>query len=199
MYEIRTPCESLKEVKFPEGDCYVLVNKFDEDSYKAFTKDCERIIQTGQEFLPIVIDSYGGQVYTLLGMVDFLSNCKVEIVTIATGKSMSCGAVLFSCGERRFMGSTATVMVHDVSSGFWGENIKIQNKAKETERLDKLIYKTLDRNTGQSQGYWRGLIRNNKYTDLFLTATTAKKHNLATHIGYPHIETVVHVTRELVV
>lgn len=200
MYEIRTPCESLKKVEFPEGDCYVLVNKFNEEGYKSFIKDCERVLQTGQKFLPIVIDSYGGEVYSLLGMLDFLTYCenKAEIITVATGKSMSCGAELFSAGKRRFINPTATIMIHDVAGGFHGKNIEFQNDAKEMERLNRLLYSILDKNTEQPKGYWRDLVKNNKYADLFLTATTAKKHNLATEVGYPHIETSVIVTRELV-
>ena len=198
MFEKRIPARELKGCEFPEQNLYVMVNKFEETTLKDFIKDCEKVLQTGQEFLPIVIDSYGGECYTLLGMLDFLKHVGVKVVTVSQGKAMSCGAVLFSCGYERYVGPTCTIMVHEVSGGFWGKNVEIQNDAKEVERLNKMLFAILDKNTGHKTGYWWSLLETQKHVDIFLTPEQAKKHNLATHIGIPHIETKVEVTRSLV-
>lgn len=176
----------------------MVVNKFTEESYLAFCGDCEKVLNTGQDFLPIVIDSYGGYVYSLLGMVDFLNACGVKVVTICESKCMSCGAILFSCGEDRYMAPNCTVMVHEVSSFLWGKDVELQNDAKETSRLNKKIYTLLDTNTEQALGYWKDLTKTNKYADLYMTAQTARKHNLATTMNVPHLETTVLVDTKLV-
>lgn len=197
MYEKRLHSPGFSELKLPETDLFVVVNKFDSYTLKEFMQSCQKVIQTGQTFLPIIVDSYGGQVYTLFGMIDFLNNCGVKVITICEAKAMSCGALLFSCGEERYIGPNATIMIHEVSSMFWGKNVELQNEAKEVRRLNDLIFGMLDKNTDQPKGYWHDRVNGNKHTDLFLTATTAKKTNLATHIGIPHIETKIEVTREL--
>ncbi len=200
MFEKRViPCGVFGKCEFLDLKKYVVVNQFTEESYLSFCGDCEKVLNTGQDFLPIVIDSYGGYVYSLLGMVDFLNTCGVKVVTICESKCMSCGAILFACGQDRFIAPSCTVMVHQVSSFVWGKEVELQNDAKETTRLDKKIYSLLDKNTEQTAGYWKELTKNNKYTDLYMTAQTARKHNLATATGVPHLETTVMVDTKLVV
>jgi len=197
MYEKRIPTSFLSEVKFPEHDLFVVVNKFESYTLKDFMSACQKVIQTGMDFLPIIVDSYGGEIYTLLGMIDFLQNCGVKVITICEAKAMSCGALLFSCGDERYMGQTATVMIHEVSTWFYGKNVELQNEAKEVERLNDLVFGILDKNTKQKKGFWWDKVQKNKNTDLFLTSKQAKTHGLATHVGIPYIETKVDVTRTL--
>ena len=79
---------------------------------------------TGQKVIPVVIDSYGGQVYSLMSMIAAIESAELPVATIVEGKAMSCGAVLLSFGEQgmRFADPHATVMIHDVSSGGYGKN-----------------------------------------------------------------------------
>lgn len=199
MFEKRSISGVVGKCEFLELKKYVVVNKFTEESYVQFITDCEKVLNTTQDFLPIVIDSFGGFVYSLLGMVDFLSSCNTKVITICESKCMSCGAVLFSCGSERYIGENCTVMVHDVASFCFGKNTEIQNDAKETARLNKKIYNILDQNTAQPKGYWAGLVKNNKFADLYMTSAVAQKHGLATHIGVPYIETTVVAKTRLVV
>lgn len=199
MYEKKViPCEEFAKVQLAEVCRYVLVNKFTEESSKQFMEDCSKIVNLGQNFLPIVVDSYGGFVYSLLSMIDFLESCDIEVVTVCEGKAMSCGSVLMSCGSRRYIGPNSTIMVHDVSSMLWGKDVELQNSAKEVARLNRKIYSILDKNTNQKSGYWRSVVKENKYADLYLTPQKTLQHNLATEIGIPHIETKVSVSCELV-
>ena len=200
MFEKRViPCGVFGKCEFLDLKKYVVVNKFTEESYLQFCGDCEKVLNTGQDFLPVVIDSYGGLVYSLLGMIDFLETCGVKVITICESKCMSCGAILFACGQERYMAPNCTVMVHDVSSFQWGKEVDLVNDTKETTRLNRKIYSFLDKNTEQDAGYWRSLYKDNKYADLYMTAQTARKHNLATAMGVPHLETTVMVDTKLVV
>lgn len=199
MYEKRyIPPNTFGKCEFLDQKKFVLVNKFNEEGYSQFCQDAEKVLNTGQDFLPIVIDSYGGTVYSLLGMVDFLQSSPVKVITICESKCMSCGAILFSCGQERYMSPTCTVMVHEVSSVLWGKEVELQNDAKEVSRLNRKIYALLDKNTGHKPGYWKNLTKQNDHTDLYMVAAVAKKHNLATAIGCPTLETRVSVATTLV-
>ena len=71
----------------------VLVNKFDEDSAKLFRNRLQIALNSGQPVIPVVIDSYGGQVYSLLSMIGTIKASPVPCVaTVLTGKAMSCAA-----------------------------------------------------------------------------------------------------------
>ena len=96
---------------------------FDEKSAQEFSEKMSDAHNTGQPVIPIVIDSYGGQVYALMTMISAIKHSEVPIATIVEGKAMSCGAVLFTFGETgmRYMDPDATLMIHDVSSMDWGK------------------------------------------------------------------------------
>ena len=91
----------VKEIELRKNPVIVRVNKFDEDSAKKFSLELAQAHNTGQKVIPVVIDSYGGQVYSLMSMISAIKHSELPIATIVEGKAMSCGAVLLSCGVKR--------------------------------------------------------------------------------------------------
>ena len=55
----------LKEFELANNPVIVTVNKFDEQSADDFRNKFSMAQNTGQKVIPVVIDSYGGQVYSL--------------------------------------------------------------------------------------------------------------------------------------
>lgn len=166
----------------------VLVNKFDEASAKSFRDDFTRAINTGQKIVPIVIDSYGGQVYSLMSMIAAIKASPVPVATIVTGKAMSCGAILFTCGTEgyRFMDPTATLLIHDVSSGSFGKVEEIKADAKEVERLNQKVYKMMATNVGKPEDYFLKLVHDHKgHADWYIDSEECRTHNLANHLRLP--------------
>lgn len=155
------------------------------------------INQTERDFIPVVIDSWGGPTQTLFALVDVLRSSGKRIVTICEGKAMSAGAVLFSCGVERYVGAEATIMVHDVTAHLIGKEPEIRSTAEWVTRLNAQVYRLLDENTGKRSGYWRALVKQKEHAELFLSAQEAKRRNLATHIGIPYVETTVTVKSRL--
>lgn len=166
----------------------VLVNKFDEQSAKEFRDHFNKAINTGQKIIPIVIDSYGGQVYALMSMVAAIKASPVPVATIATGKAMSCGAILLTCGTEgyRFMDPQATVLIHDVSSSSFGKVEEIKADAKEIERLNQMVYKMMATNVSKPEEYFLKLVHDHKgHADWYLDANECKSHNIVNHIRIP--------------
>ena len=59
----------LKEFELLNNPVIVVVNKFDEDAADEFRNKVSIAQNTGQKIVPVVIDSYGGQVYSLMSMI----------------------------------------------------------------------------------------------------------------------------------
>ena len=93
--------EKIKEIELRRQPVIIRVNKFDEDSAEKFQQEIGLAHNTGQKVIPVVIDSYGGQVYSLMTMISAIRHSELPIATIVEGKAMSCGAVLLSFGEER--------------------------------------------------------------------------------------------------
>lgn len=182
-------------------DIIIHVNKFDEESVGAFAKSFTEAHETDQEVIPIVINSYGGYVYSLLAMIDLINTSDRIIATVCTGKAMSCGAVLLTCGTEgyRFATPTSTVMIHDVSSMAWGKVEEMKANTKETERLNKIIFEVMEKNIGKEKGYLLDLLRKvHNSTDWYITPKQAKKLGLVNQIRVPRLETVVEVTTRFI-
>lgn len=178
----------------------VYVNEFTEESAKEFRDEFLSAERSGQTIIPIVIDSYGGSVHALFHMIDLIKSATLPVATIATGKAMSCGIVLLSSGTKgyRFASENCSIMIHEVSSVNWGKNVELQNEAKETERLNNLLLKTLDENCDEDVGYWKKYLKEIGMVDLFLTGKQAKKHGLIDVVKVPRIEAELTVTTKLV-
>lgn len=185
----------LKEWELKKNPVIVRVNKFDESSAKEFSNSIAAAHNTGQKIIPVVIDSYGGQVYSLMSMISNIKNSEIPIATIVEGKAMSCGAILFSFGEEglRFMDPDATVMIHDVSSMDFGKVEELKAGAKEADRLNTKIYTMMARNCGQKDDYFMKIVDKKKHADWFLDAKEAKKHKLANQLRVPKMRIGVSV------
>ena len=179
----------VKEYELRKNPVIVRVNKFDEESAKKFNDSVAQAHNTGQDVIPVVIDSYGGQVYSLMAMIAAIKNAELPVATIVEGKAMSCGAILFSFGDegRRFMDPNATIMIHDVSSGVYGKIEELKADVKEAERLNDIVYKMMAQNCGKADNYFIKLMDKKKHADWYLDAEAAKKHNLANQLRVPKL------------
>ena len=187
--------KQIKEIELRSNPVIVRVNKFDEESAKDFATQISLAHNTGQKVIPVVIDSYGGQVYSLMSMISAIKASEIPVATIVEGKAMSCGAVLFTFGEEgmRFMDPDATIMIHDVSSAQWGKVEEIKASAAETERLNKKIYTMMARNCGHSDDFFIDKVHERGRADWYIEADEARKLKLANHLRTPRLEVNVNV------
>jgi len=185
----------IKEVELRKQPVIIKVNKFDEKSANDFCTKMAHAHSTGQKVIPVVIDSYGGQVYSLMTMIAAIKSADVAVATIVEGKAMSCGAVLLTFGEEglRFAAPDATVMIHDVSSVGWGKIEELKADVKEAERLDEKIFTMMARNCGKKDDYFKKKVFTKKHADWFMDAQEAKKHGLVNHLRVPKMNIKVEV------
>ncbi len=165
---------------------------FNEKSAREFRLELERTElhakRSKQDIIPVVIDSYGGDVYALMSMIDAMEQCELPIATIVEGKAMSCGAILFTCGTEgyRYVGPNATIMIHDVSSLTFGKEPEIRADAEESTRLNEKVYAIMARNCGHDDPkYFYNKITEKRGADWFITPEEAKWHNIANQVKVP--------------
>ena len=179
----------LKDFELKHQPVIIRVNKFDEKSAQDFNSKVAAAHSTGQKVIPVIIDSYGGQVYSLLSMIGTIRASELPVATIVEGKAMSCGAVLLSCGEKgmRFADPDATIMIHDVSSGGRGKIEELKADVAEAERLDEKIFTIMARNCGKKDDYFKKKVFNRKHADWYIEPTEAKRHGLVDQLRKPQM------------
>lgn len=189
----------IKELELHNNPVTIRVNKFTEDSAADFQRKMAMAHNTGQEIIPVIIDSYGGQVYSLMAMISAIKNSELPVATIIEGKAMSCGALLFSFGTEghRYMDPYATVMIHDVSAGAIGKIEELKANSEEANRLNEQVFKMMAQNIGKSDKYFLKRIHEKGHADWYLTPQECKKINLANHLRVPVLNIKINVEMEL--
>lgn len=170
----------------------VLVNEFNEYGVKNFKVDFDELNCSSLPIIPVIIDSFGGEVYSLLAMLDIITTATKPVATIALGKAMSCGSILLACGTEglRFVGPNATVMIHDVATVSFGKIEELKSDVGEAERLNIKIFEMLNDRCDKPKGYFQKIVAEKKHTNWYLDSKEVLKHGLADHVGLPVIDSL---------
>ena len=183
----------IKTIELRREPVIIVVNEFNEEAAAEFSTAMSLAQNSGQKVIPVVIDSFGGQVYSLMSMIASVKSSTIPVATIVQGKAMSCGAILSSFGSDglRFMDKDATMMIHDVASFAFGKVEELKADARESERLNKKVYTMMARNCGKPDDYFSNLIHDKGHADWFLDAEEAKEHNIIQKIRVPCLKASV--------
>jgi len=112
------------------------------------------------------IASYGGDVYAMLGLVDYIRGLDVKVNTHCVGTCMSAASVLLACGTgTRTMTKHSTVMVHEGSTFEAGRNTDVKKGVEHIGELQKDINKLLEKVTKKDSEFWTRIQRNDTYLD----------------------------------
>lgn len=87
------------------------------------------------------INSYGGNVYAALTCIDVIQSCRVPVHTICEGAIASAGTLISVVGTKRYMRPNAYLLIHQLSSGFWGKMNEIEDEYVNLKSLMKRIKK----------------------------------------------------------
>jgi len=85
------------------------------------------------------IKSGGGDVYSGLSAMDHISASKVPVDTVADGLCASAATFLLMGGSRRYMRPSGYILIHQVSSEFWGKYEDMKDEIKTCEKIMKII------------------------------------------------------------
>lgn len=116
------------------------------------------------EELNLVIASYGGDVYSMLGIIDYFKTLPVKVNTHCYGAAMSAAAVILACGTgKRTMTANSTVMVHEGSAFESGKTSDVLKGADHLKKLQKNINRILAEVTNKDQEFWDKVSQHDTY------------------------------------
>jgi ATP-dependent Clp protease protease subunit len=179
----------ITTVEFRSEIGVIRVNEFTEESAKQFSEEFRFANNTSQPVIPIIIDSYGGQVDSLSSMISDIRHAEKPVATIVVGKAMSCGSLLLSCGTPgyRYADPGSRIMIHEVSSGDFGKVTDLVSSTEETTRLNKFYFELLARNCKKKSDFILKEMRKRNNSDWFLTPKDAQTLGLVEHLFVPKL------------
>jgi ATP-dependent Clp protease protease subunit len=143
---------------------YSVMTRF--DNLKKYNKDKD---------LNLIIASYGGDVYSMLGTIDYFRSLPVKVNTHCFGACMSAAAVILACGTGvRSMSKHSTVMIHEGSAFEIGKTSDVVKGADHLKLLQKSICKILGEVTNKDKEFWEDISKQ----DTYLTAKDALEYGI---------------------
>lgn len=85
------------------------------------------------------IQSEGGDIFSGMSAMDTMKASRVHITTIAEGTCCSAGTFLLMGGKDRRMGRNAHVLIHQLSTGFFGKYQELKDEMKTCKKLMKML------------------------------------------------------------
>jgi ATP-dependent protease ClpP protease subunit len=133
-----------------------------------------------KEELPIYIhiSFYGGSVFAAYIAIDAIKSCKVPIHTIITGATASAGTLISICGKKRYITPLGNMLIHQLSSSFWGKMDEIEDEYKNLEDMMKKIKEIYIDHTNIPKKELSDLLKH----DLWLNSDKCIKYGLVDEI-----------------
>ena len=151
-----------------QDQLYAVMTRF--DNFIKYNKDKD---------INLVLSSYGGDVYAMLGTIDYFKTLPVKVNTHCIGACMSAAAVILACGTgNRTMSRNSTVMVHEGSAFEVGKTSDVLKGADHLKKLQTNINRILGEVTNKSQEFWEGVSKQ----DTYLTADECLEYGIIDEI-----------------
>ncbi len=132
-----------------------------------------------KEYINFYISSYGGDVYSMLGLLDYMRTFPVKINTFCQGAAMSAAAVILACGTgKRRASENSTIMFHQMSAESFGKVGDISKNTDHLKVLQKRVYNILYKRTKKDIKFWE----KNLKEDFYLSVEDALKLNIIDEI-----------------
>jgi ATP-dependent protease ClpP protease subunit len=123
----------------------------------------------------IHIMSEGGDMFSGLLLKNILEKSRVKVVTIAQGSCCSAATFMFLGGSERRMGENAYLLIHQLSTDFWGKYQDLKSEMKSCDKFMSALKKMYMSKTEIPEKKFKRLMKK----DLFLSASKCLKYKIA--------------------
>ena len=141
---------------------------------------CQRAAHMNTEPLPIeiLINSFGGSVFSGFAAVDYILNAKVPVITTIDGCAASAATMMSVVGTHRKMNKNSFMLVHQLSSGMWGNFRQLKDDIENCELLMRKIKNIYREHTKIPKRKMDEILKH----DLWWDSTTCLKYGLVDEI-----------------
>lgn len=116
----------------------------------------QRTPEEAEDPINIIINSSGGDIYEMLGIIDYLETLSVPVNTICRGKAFSAAAIILACGTGvRMASKRSSVMFHQSSSMLDGKMSDLESYLENVKNLETTIYELLAEKTKKDAKWWK--------------------------------------------
>ena len=130
--------------------------------------------------LNLIINSPGGDVSEMFGIIDFMDLIDTKVNTIVRGSAQSAAAIILACGTgQRAASKHSTIMFHQGSTFSQGKLSDVRAGLEYSKSVEAKIYSLLGERTKKDAKWWEDKMK----SDFYLTAEEALDFGVIDTIG----------------
>ena len=133
---------------------------------------------TGHAPIKLHINSYGGSLFAGFSSVDYVLNCPVPVHSIVDGCAASAATLFSVVAEKRYMNKHSFMLIHQLSSGMWGNYESLKDEMENYDLLMETIKNIYTEHTKIPKKILNQILKK----DLWFDAETCLKHGLIDEI-----------------
>jgi len=122
------------------------------------------MLENPKKAINLVIMSEGGDVYSMLGLIDVIHSLPVKVNTHGIGAVMSAAAIILICGTgRRTTTKHSTIMLHEGTIDNSGKATDIRSGINYLTQIEQLILELVTSHSNKNQKYWEEILKFDTY------------------------------------
>jgi len=111
------------------------------------------------------IHSDGGSFFSGMSAMDAMRRSKLHITTVADGTCCSAATFLLLGGDERRMGRHSHILIHQISTGFFGKFRELKDELDTCKKLMKMLKKLYKTETSIPKDVLKDLMKRDIYLD----------------------------------
>jgi ATP-dependent Clp endopeptidase proteolytic subunit ClpP len=124
------------------------------------------------------INSFGGSVFAGLSIIDTIISNKIPIISIVEGSAASAATLISVVCSERIIRPNSFMLIHQLSSGFWGKMEEIKDEFINLKKLTKKIKGIYKEHTLIEKDQLKDLLKR----DLWLDSNECLKYGLVNKV-----------------
>ena len=141
---------------------------------QSVSRELDAAIAAKEKEVTVRINSPGGSVFEGIAIYNAIANSALEVTTIVDGIAYSMGAIIALAGNKVQMAKNATMMIHNVSGGVYGNANDLRGALEMMVKLDNSLAVSISEKTGLSvdevKAKWLDFVDHTLSADEALTA-----------------------------
>ena len=111
------------------------------------------------------INSFGGSVFAGLSIIDTIISNPIPITSIVEGSAASAATIISVVCSERIIRPNSFMLIHQLSSGFWGKMEEIKDEFINLKKLTKKIKSIYKEHTTIEKEQLKGLLKRDLWLD----------------------------------
>ena len=147
-------------------------------SIYSYNRDDKDVPVEDRKPIKLYINSYGGELYATMSLIDVIKMSKTPVYTICEGVAYSAAGLILMAGHKRYCNNSSSFLLHSGSNGCSGRTDSVFDQLEFDRRYEKIVKKHVLESTSITENEYE----RNYRKEWYLLANEMLEHKIVDEI-----------------